>query len=317
VTGAGGDGGAISGNSGSTLILTDCWIHDNQTTDDGGAISQLSSDTSLAIAGTTLSGNSAGSDGGAIALYSSNGMSLRNSTLDGNVAEGSGGAMFLFNFFSGTASITNSTVTNNTAKSGSGGGIARIPGNFASLAVTSSVISGNSAPSSPDITFAGSISFNKSAIGNVNGLVFTGSDNLPFGIDPRLGSLADNGGLMPTRLPLEGSPLLDRGSNPSGLTTDQRGTGFDRVLGSAVDIGAVESVDATGTPIALATSVPNVLASGGTTYQFTVTYLDDTAIALNTIGNNDVRVTGPNGFDAPATLISVDKVSDGSPLAAT
>jgi hypothetical protein len=39
---------------------------------------------------------------------------------------------------------------------------------------------------------------------------------------------------------LAGSPAIDAGSNPSALTTDQRGTGFGRVVGTAADIGSFE-----------------------------------------------------------------------------
>ena len=41
-----------------------------------------------------------------------------------------------------------------------------------------------------------------------------------------------------------GSPAIDAGSNaavPAALTTDQRGPGFPRVLGPAVDLGAFEA----------------------------------------------------------------------------
>lgn len=61
--------------------------------------------------------------------------------------------------------------------------------------------------------------------------------------DMRLGPLAANGGPTPTRLPLIGSPVWDAGT-PSAVglpTLDQRGTGFARVLGGRVDVGAVES----------------------------------------------------------------------------
>ena len=37
-----------------------------------------------------------------------------------------------------------------------------------------------------------------------------------------------------------GSPAINHGSNPAGLTNDQRGPGFFRFAGSAVDIGAFE-----------------------------------------------------------------------------
>ncbi len=60
--------------------------------------------------------------------------------------------------------------------------------------------------------------------------------------DPQLGTLADNGGATPTRLPQAGSPAIDAGdpafSAPPAV--DQRGTGFARVMFGRLDIGAVE-----------------------------------------------------------------------------
>src|SRR5262249_5148888 len=163
-----------------------------------------------------------------------------------------------------------------------------------------SVVIGNTAPLWPDITFVGTIILNRNVLGDLRGVPFTGSANLPFGIDPQLSPLANNGGATPTRLPLPGSPLRERGSNPTGLANDQRGAGYPRILGSAADIGAVESLDAIGTPIAMGTELPDVAVPGSYAHQFKITYFDDTAIAVGSLGDDDVRVIGPNGFDMPA-----------------
>ena len=58
--------------------------------------------------------------------------------------------------------------------------------------------------------------------------------------DPRLAALADNGGPTRTHLPLADSPVLDRGGDVLGRQFDQRGPGFPRLQGAAVDIGAIE-----------------------------------------------------------------------------
>src|SRR5439155_4667454 len=74
-----------------------------------------------------------------------------------------------------------------------------------------------------------------------SGATITGNNtNLPAGTDPRLGPLGNYGGPTQTLPVLGGSWVLNAGSNPAGLTTDQRGIGFPRVLGSAADIGAFE-----------------------------------------------------------------------------
>ncbi|MBL8247936.1 MAG: hypothetical protein JNK95_06165 [Candidatus Competibacter sp.] len=62
-------------------------------------------------------------------------------------------------------------------------------------------------------------------------------------ISTAIGPLANNGGPTLTHLPVAGSLMIDAGNNaliPAGITTDQRGAGFPRIAGNAVDIGAVE-----------------------------------------------------------------------------
>jgi hypothetical protein len=57
---------------------------------------------------------------------------------------------------------------------------------------------------------------------------------------PRLGALLSNGGSTRTHALLPSSPAIDNGNNSENLDTDQRGTGFDRVIGANADIGAYE-----------------------------------------------------------------------------
>lgn len=58
-----------------------------------------------------------------------------------------------------------------------------------------------------------------------------------------LGPLQNNGGPTETRLPLPGSPAIDKGDPAASFLPvyDQRETGFDRVVNLIVDIGAVEA----------------------------------------------------------------------------
>src|SRR5690606_18027349 len=93
-------------------------------------------------------------------------------------------------------------------------------------------------------------------VGNVASLLRTdaagtsacdGFDGLDFALrgDPMLSAFANHGGPDPSYLPLPGSPLLDAGS--AGLNdsaTDQRGAGFARIVGAAIDIGAIEAGNA-------------------------------------------------------------------------
>jgi CSLREA domain-containing protein len=91
-------------------------------------------------------------------------------------------------------------------------------------------------------------SHNLIGTGGAGGLADGSDGNLVDVADPRLGTLADNGGPTQTLALLRGSPAVDAGIRNAStdldgffLTTDQRGTGFPRSLGFRVDIGAFES----------------------------------------------------------------------------
>lgn len=64
-------------------------------------------------------------------------------------------------------------------------------------------------------------------------------------------------------------------------------------------------------------SASDITTGGGTTYSFTVTYADGTAVDVDSLGSTDIRVTGPNGFNQLANLVNVSPNTDGSPLTAT
>lgn len=70
------------------------------------------------------------------------------------------------------------------------------------------------------------------------------------------------------------------------------------------------SATATAANVATATNTP-------TTYNFTVTYSDDNAIDVTSLGTGDVRVTGPNGFNQIASFVGVNSSGNGTPRTAT
>ncbi len=93
---------------------------------------------------------------------------------------------------------------------------------------------------------------------------FCGSNGNLCNLDAKLEGLAQNGGGIPTHALRGGSPALDSGTTTSTLTSDQRGVGFARVFGSAVDMGAFESQVALAGPTACKLDMNNdgqVLAS--------------------------------------------------------
>jgi|GEM_PF-718067 len=71
------------------------------------------------------------------------------------------------------------------------------------------------------------------------------------------------------------------------------------------------------TPPITALTASNITNTGDTVYQFNVTYTDDTVVDDSTLDNQDVRVTGPNGFDEAATLVNTVINNQGSVVTAT
>jgi hypothetical protein len=63
-------------------------------------------------------------------------------------------------------------------------------------------------------------------------------------------------------------------------------------------------------------SAANVTANAAT-YEFTITFTDNDAVDVSDLDSNDIRITGPNGFDQTATFIGVDIDSDGATRTAT
>ncbi len=64
------------------------------------------------------------------------------------------------------------------------------------------------------------------------------------------------------------------------------------------------TVDTTAPVATATTSNLNAGAIGSTTYTFAVRFTDDFFLNATSLGSNDLLVTGPNGFSAPATLLT-------------
>jgi hypothetical protein len=257
----------------------------------------------LLIENSTISGNTevgARGTGGGVWLFNhyfrGTGPTwiIRNSTIAGNSAGGRGGGIAISADGTGFPLITiqNCTIANNTAGSTQtgfgGGGIVRI-GTAGTLSITSTIIANNANNVAPDLL--GTATVNVSLIRNLTGATISGGGNLPAGTDPMLGPLANNGGPTQTMATLAGSPVIDKGSNPAGLITDQRGPGFARVGGGAADIGAYEVQDAGPT-------VTAVGANNGAAQRSRVTSIQVTFSTVVTIGPGAFTLTylgGPSG----------------------
>ncbi len=212
------NGGAIS-NSGILTVNNCVFSHNSSNPGSGGAIATDSNQ--LTVNNCTFNDNTAQGLGGAI-WSSSPPITVNNSTFTGNKAH-YGGAIY-----ANRMTINNSTISGNAVSnqnnSAAGGGI-YVPDDFSNINVSNTIIAGNTADFGPD----------------VYGTITTSSFSL-IGGNPLLAPLADNGGPTPTMALLAGSPAINEGdpAYAGPLTTDQRGTGFPRVRGGRLDIGAYE-----------------------------------------------------------------------------
>lgn len=269
--------------SGGSLAIARSRIADNLGTNSGGGV--LARGVPVSIVDSTISGNFTDEYGGGIYLYQGS-LTMSGTTVSGNAADnnhdglGSGGGIFNLG---GTLSITNSTISGNAAGEG-GGGI--FSNTIQSVTITSSTITGNVVANTATSYGGGINSANLAVLkntivaGNVRGAttrddvkgMFSSSYSLigdkrdatvgnsggsqigttAAPIDPKLGTLTNNGGPTLTHTLLSGSPAIDAGdpaatAGQGGVPMfDQRGNSFARVVdfdgvgGARMDIGAVE-----------------------------------------------------------------------------
>jgi hypothetical protein len=205
------------------------------------------------IDASTIDNNSADGNGGGLfkEIFSNYGeppppndtrLTITNSTVSGNTAERGGGLAT-----SRPLALSNSTVAFNTGVDGGGGVMFVLAGVYESggvLDTQSSIIALNSV--------GGAAAF-ASDLGADDALVVNGANNLivdadavvtlpadTIATDPLLLPLAANGGPTMTHALGAGSPAIDAGNNTAALEFDQRGEHFARESGTAADIGAFE-----------------------------------------------------------------------------
>jgi predicted outer membrane repeat protein len=235
--GTAGAGGGIYNEFSWTVTTTNSTVSGNSGKLGGG----IYNEGALTLTNSTVSGNDAVEVGG---IYSAGSLTLTNSTVSGNTAEYTVGGIYNEE---GPLALTHSTVANNI-----GGGIANWQDG--TLALRSSLVAGNGGIFPLDIAdWTLSMDASHSLIGSSSGHLIThGSGGNIVGVAADallLGPLAGNGGATQTHALLAGSPGIDAGdpdfSDPA-LPYDQRGSGFARVSGGRIDIGAFEVQQAAG-----------------------------------------------------------------------
>lgn len=221
---AGENGGGLEA-TGGTLLVTNSTFSGNFASNRGGGLYLQSVDAT--IINCTVTGNAArnappgqfdgyGFGGGGIFMLGSR-VTIAQSTIVGNTAKHAGGVQWS---------------TYDVSESPDGASFPSFPG---TLRLANTVIAAQTVGSDLDYTEA------YGSHGSTAPLE-TGSGNNLIGGNPLLGPLANNEGPTQTMVPLAGSPVIDAGDNtlvPAGLVTDQRAK--QRIVGSTVDIGAVEA----------------------------------------------------------------------------
>lgn len=270
---ADGHGGGIHNDG--TLTLNRCMVTDNVADGGGGIVnygeltlidSTVSKNTAEGIAkppaihcgagggikcgagtltliNSTISGNQAGIRnrgwGGGVHVGCGCTATFINSTISGNKSVGDSGGIRV----RGTLQLFNSTIANNTAK-GEGGGVLVL----GVLDYTNTIIANNTGRSG-NCVVTSSEGFNFSGEGSIGAnsfnLVEGGGCESGRSGDPRLGPLADNGGLVQTHTLLHDSPAIDAvPASHVNLLSDQRRLPRPIVCHSSEspgDIGAYEA----------------------------------------------------------------------------
>ncbi len=235
------EGGGIRNAGALTVFASE--ISGNQATRWGGGVSNSGE---LTVADSLIVGNTGGFGGGGIFNAATGMAHIVNSTISGNTAaQVSGGGIHN----DGTLTVTNGTIAENSADEG--GGISSSDGSSAMLENT--IVANNTADLGLDLFDArldvAAITATGSVIGTpvvhsishgVNGNIVGQDESFTAGLLP----LADNGGPTRTHALEENSVAINAGddaaANNAGLQFDQRGAGFARILGAAVDAGAYE-----------------------------------------------------------------------------
>ena len=249
ITITGGGAGGIVG--GGDVAVSGATVTGNQG---GPGVSAYSGRAT--ITASTVSDNVGAAGGGVGAIH----IELVGSTVSGN--EGNNGAGV---WADQTATVTNSTVSGNTAGN-SGGGVYSA---LNTIELTHATVVENAAPAGANVDLDSSSTFTSTS--SLIGLPAGGGENCEIDggatvtsggynvtsdascqlstgpgdlsdTDPQVGPLADNGGPAATHLPAVASPAIDLADcAAAGLAADERG--IARPQAAACDSGAVEVED--------------------------------------------------------------------------
>jgi predicted outer membrane repeat protein len=223
-----GDGGAIYADEDGDVTVIDSTVNGSTADGPGGAIFTLDGD--VTVVNSSLNGNRADDRGGAISgeatvtvinstiarnaavahvgggIWARGELYVANSTISNNYAEGQGGGLL----GAGTVGLVNSTVIDNIAPVAANVGAGRRLEAFGSIIGPAKTDSrgGQAQPTEMNCHVSASRSFGYNVVSD-GSCGLNGPGDIVGGL-PKLGPLSANGGPGETRLPLVGSPALDR-----------------------------------------------------------------------------------------------------------
>jgi hypothetical protein len=283
-------GGAVFNHRGTLIVI-------NSTFSANAALGGTGD--SATIDGIVSGGGGGLGAGGAI--FNLNGdVTLSDSTLDLNVVEGGdalaagatggqglGGAVFNLAFGNkiedGSASTAILTLRNSILADSSGG-----------VDLFNLALNGNQTnTATADVGGHNIVETSDLSGGTTVGSIFSTAN-------PDLGPLQDNGGLSFTMATAAGSPAINAGNNsdvPAGVTTDQRGPAFPRIVGGTVDIGAFEVRMAADSILVLSPTASGALTLSGNAsldVPLAVQVNSSAADAIKASGNASVTATAIN-----------------------
>lgn len=239
-------GGGIFNLTGP-LNLTDSMLVGNKATFTGGAGGGLENNHGTAtLTNVTLYKNTSNGTGAGINNISSAILNLTNATLSENTAGSGSGATGggLFNQAS-TANITNVTFANNSAPASTtaGGAISNGVGGTTHLHMTNIIVA--KSKQGGNCNLAKTLDLDDHNLSTDATCLFgAGRDSVKI----KIGKLETNGGATTTHRLLSGSKAIDSGVFVASILTDQRSV--TRPRGTAFDVGAVEFVPCHGAPLA-------------------------------------------------------------------
>jgi CSLREA domain-containing protein len=308
------------GGSGIAAYFSDTWvtlrgvvISGNTATNGGGG--GIYTGAQMIIDSSTISGNEAtGSNGKGAGIYVTAGnLTVSNSTFSGNAAGSIGGGIFQNGGF---VSLTNVTISGNSAPLGGGFGK-----ESASAAFSHVTVAGNSAGTyggiysltdRPNVTLSNTIvannggssqcgSFGVAAIADGGGNLVYPAAAACAGIvpattgDPKLGALSLNApGTAATMALGAGSAAVDAALANVCEAKDQRGV--DRPQGAGCDIGAYEAEPSSdATPPGITPSIVGTLGSDGW-------YTSDVTVSWSVTDDESAVTSAP----CAPTTITVD-----------